>query len=37
MLTLLELRLDNVVYRSGFSRTRMQSRQFVNHAHFKVN
>ena len=37
MLTLLELRLDNVVYRSGFARTRMQSRQFVGHAHFTVN
>ena len=28
MLKGLELRLDNVVYRSGFARTRMQSRQF---------
>ncbi len=37
MLKLLELRLDNVVYRSGFARTRMQSRQFVNHAHFTLN
>lgn len=37
MLELLELRLDNVVYRSGFARTRMQSRQFVNHAHFTLN
>lgn len=37
MLQLLELRLDNVVYRAGFSRTRMQSRQFVSHAHFKLN
>lgn len=37
MLQLLELRLDNVVYRSGFARTRMQSRQFVSHAHFMVN
>lgn len=37
MLTLLELRLDNVIYRSGFARTRMQSRQFVSHAHFMVN
>lgn len=37
MLKLLELRLDNVVYRSGFARTRMQSRQFVSHAHFTVN
>jgi len=37
MLRLLELRMDNVVYRSGFARTRMQSRQFVNHAHFNLN
>lgn len=37
MLSLLELRLDNVVYRSGFARTRMQSRQFVSHAHFTLN
>lgn len=33
----IELRLDNVVYRSGFARTRMQSRQFVGHAHFTLN
>lgn len=37
MLKLLELRLDNVVYRAGFARTRMQSRQFTSHAHFNVN
>lgn len=37
MLRMLELRLDNVIYRANFARTRMQSRQFVNHAHFKVN
>lgn len=37
MLRLLELRLDNVVYRSGIARTRIQSRQFVNHAHFNLN
>lgn len=37
MLRLLELRLDSVVYRSNFARTIMQSRQFVNHAHFLVN
>lgn len=37
MLQLLELRLDNVVYRANFARTRVQSRQFVNHAHFKLN
>jgi len=37
MLKLLELRLDNVVYRANFARTRMQARQFVSHAHFLVN
>ncbi len=37
MLKLLELRLDNVIYRSGFARTRMQARQFVSHAHFNLN
>lgn len=37
MLQLLELRLDNVVYRANFARTRIQSRQFVSHAHFTLN
>lgn len=37
MLQLIELRLDNVVYRANFARTRIQSRQFVSHAHFTVN
>lgn len=37
MLKLLELRLDNVIYRANFARTRIQSRQFVSHAHFTVN
>jgi len=37
MLRMLELRVDNVVYRANFARTRMQSRQFVSHAHFKLN
>jgi small subunit ribosomal protein S4 len=37
LLRLLETRLDNVVYRSGFARTRPQARQLVNHAHFLVN
>jgi small subunit ribosomal protein S4 len=37
MMKFLELRLDNVVYRSGFARTRMQARQFVGHAHFTLN
>jgi len=34
---LLERRLDNVVYRSGFAMTRMQARQFVSHGLFLVD
>ncbi len=34
---MLELRLDNVVYRAGFARTRPQARQLVNHGHLRVN
>ncbi len=34
---MLERRLDNVVYRAGFSMTRIQSRQFVGHGHFYVD
>jgi len=34
---MLELRLDNVIFRSGFARTRMQARQFVSHEHFTLN
>ena len=37
LLVILETRLDNVVYRSGFARTRPQARQLVNHGHFRVN
>ena len=36
-LTLLDTRLDNVVYRIGFARTRQAARQFVNHGHILVN
>ena len=36
-LTLLETRLDNVVYRLGFAKTRKAARQFVNHGHILVN
>lgn len=36
-LFLLESRLDNVVYRLGFARTRRGSRQLVNHGHILVN
>lgn len=37
LLKLLETRLDNVVYRAGFGKTRAQSRQMVNHGLFYVN
>ena len=37
LLRILESRLDNVVYRSGFASSRDQARQFVRHGHFLVN
>jgi len=37
LLQLLESRLDNVVYRAGFARTRRHARQLVTHGHFLVN
>ncbi|MGH3472839.1 MAG: 30S ribosomal protein S4 [Nocardioidaceae bacterium] len=37
LLQLLEGRLDNVVYRAGFARTRRHARQLVVHGHFVVN
>ena len=37
LLFMLERRLDNVVYRSGFSTSRRQARQLVNHGHISVN
>jgi len=37
LLRLLELRLDNVVYRMGFASSRPQARQLVAHGHFEVN
>src|SRR5699024_8783273 len=36
-LILLDSRLDNLVYRAGFARTRRQSRQLVNHGHITVD
>lgn len=36
LLTLLERRLDNVVYRLGFAFSRAQARQYVNHGHIVV-
>jgi len=37
LLSLLERRLDNVVYRAGLTPTRAAARQLVSHAHFQVN
>jgi small subunit ribosomal protein S4 len=37
LLTLLERRLDNMVYRMGFAVSRTAARQLVNHGHFLVN
>ena len=37
LLRMLELRLDNVVYRLGFAASRSQARQLVRHGHFQVN
>lgn len=37
LLQLLECRLDNMVYRMGFSANKRQARQFIAHGHFMVN
>ena len=37
LMILLELRLDNVVYRMGYGRTRKEARQIVDHKHVLVN
>lgn len=37
LLTVLESRLDNIVYRMGFGASRKQARQLVRHNHFTVN
>ena len=37
LLILLETRLDNVVYRLGFAKTRREARQLTSHGHFTVN
>ena len=37
LLRMLELRLDNVVFRMGFASSRAQARQLVAHGHFAVN
>jgi len=37
LLQLLEMRLDNIVYRMGLASSRAQARQFVSHGHIMVN
>lgn len=37
LLSLLERRLDNIVFRAGLARSRKEARQLVRHGHFKVN
>lgn len=37
LMTILESRLDNVVFRLGFARTRKEARQTVRHGHIEVN
>ncbi|MGN0152465.1 MAG: 30S ribosomal protein S4 [Wujia sp.] len=37
LMVLLELRLDNIVFRMGFARTRREARQIVDHKHVLVN
>lgn len=37
LLTLLEMRLDNVVFRLGFAMSRRMARQIVNHGHVQIN
>ena len=37
LLQMLEIRLDNIVFRSGFAITRPQARQLVSHGFFQIN
>lgn len=37
LLRILEMRLDNIVYRLGFADSRQQARQLINHGHIIVN
>src|SRR5574344_2954555 len=37
LMTILESRLDNIVFRMGFARTRREARQIVDHKHVLVN
>jgi small subunit ribosomal protein S4 len=37
LLNLLELRLDNIIFRLGIAKTRRSARQIVSHKHIKIN
>ncbi len=37
LMIMLELRLDNIIFRMGFARTRKEARQIVDHKHVLVN
>ena len=37
LLQMLETRFDDIIYRSGFSRSRAEARQLVGHGHFTIN
>ncbi len=37
LISMLERRLDNVAYRTGFANSRTEARQLVRHGHFRVN
>lgn len=37
LMVMLESRLDNVIFRMGFARTRREARQIVDHKHVLVN
>ena len=37
LMILLELRLDNIIFRLGYARTRREARQIVDHKHVLVN
>ncbi len=37
LMTLLELRFDNAIFRAGFTKTRNQARQFITHGHVLLN
>ena len=37
LIKLLEMRLDNIVYRLGFATSRREARQLISHGHFLVN